>query len=93
MGNFRLFCMYYAICKIDCCTVFALVFHFKFVPHTITIVYLNFIVCMLIISIICLCLTIMYKILFNIFDAEQSRIVSVKNNVPFFVSCTIYNVE
>jgi len=50
---------------------FTVVFHFKFVPHTITIVYLNFIVCMLIISIICICLTIMYKILFNIFDAEQ----------------------
>jgi len=72
---------------------FALVFHFKFVPHTITVICLNFILCMLIIFIICVCLTIMYKILFNIFDVEQSRIVSVKNYVPFFVSCTIYKVE
>jgi len=47
MGNFGLFGMCYAVCK----TVIlfsTLVFHFKFVPHTITIIYLNFIVCMLI---------------------------------------------
>jgi len=48
MGNFRLFGMYDAVCKIICYTVFLLfVFHSEFVHYTITIVYLNFIVCML----------------------------------------------
>jgi len=47
MDNFGLFGMYYAVCKIV--ILFStLVFHFKLVPHTITIMYLNFIVCMLI---------------------------------------------
>ena len=48
MGNFRLFGGYHAVCKIVYYTVFTPVFHFKLVPHTITIMYLNFIVCMLI---------------------------------------------
>jgi len=41
MGNFRLFGMNYAICKLVCYTVYCGI-HFKFVTHTITIVHLNY---------------------------------------------------
>ena len=47
MENFKLFGMYYAVCKIVI-LLFTLVFHFKLATHTVTIVYLNFIVYMLI---------------------------------------------
>ena len=46
MGQCRLFAMYYAVCK-TVLKLFTSVFHFKFVPHTTTIDYLNFIVRML----------------------------------------------
>jgi len=48
MGNFRLLGMYMQFVKLFVIRFSTLVFHFKFVPHTITIAYLNFIVCMLI---------------------------------------------
>jgi len=42
MGNFRLFGVYYAICKIVGYTVFYSCIHYKFVTHIITIVHLNY---------------------------------------------------
>jgi cellulose synthase/poly-beta-1,6-N-acetylglucosamine synthase-like glycosyltransferase len=66
--------MYYAVCKIVLLYCFTLVLHFKFVPHTIIHSLLQF-YCMHVwyISSICVCLAIVYIILFNNFDAEQSE--------------------
>jgi len=60
MGNFRLLSMYYAVCKIALSYCFTLVLHFKFVPHTIIHVYLNFIVRMFDIFLAFVCALLLY---------------------------------